>query len=26
VRKGRYIANIVDGKVTLYSRGAGTNR
>ena len=24
--EGRYVANVVDGKVTLYSRGAGTNR
>jgi hypothetical protein len=26
LREGRYVANVVDGKVTLYSRGAGTNR
>ena len=24
--EGRYVANVVDGKVTLYSRRAGTNR
>jgi hypothetical protein len=24
--EGRYVANVVDGKVTFYSRGAGTSR
>jgi len=24
--EGRYVANVVDGKMTLYSRRAGTNR
>ncbi len=24
--EGRYVANVVDGKVTLYGRRAGTNR
>jgi hypothetical protein len=24
--KGRYVANVVDGKVTLYGRQAGTSR
>jgi hypothetical protein len=24
--EGRYVANVVDGKVTLYDRRAGTNR
>ena len=24
--EGRYVANVVDGKVTLYSRRAGTSR
>jgi hypothetical protein len=23
---GRYVANVVDGKVTLYGKGAGSNR
>ena len=24
--EGRYVANVADGKVTIYSRRAGTNR
>ena len=24
--EGRYVANVADGKVTMYSRRAGTNR
>jgi len=26
ISEGRYVANVVDGKMTLYSRRAGTNR
>jgi hypothetical protein len=26
LNEGRYVANVVDGKVTMYSRRAGTNR
>jgi hypothetical protein len=26
LREGRYIANVVDGKVTLYGKRAGTKR
>jgi hypothetical protein len=26
LNEGRYVANLVDGKVTMYSRLAGTNR
>jgi hypothetical protein len=26
ISKGRYVANVVDGKVTVYGRQAGTSR